>query len=89
MRYYWYYQEVNMPCYVVINGKKQETDEDIFDQMVEALHQSNNPRNPPTPAMLTRGKADGTYDKRPLDPKYFSKYYQKKLTTPFTCPDCG
>ena len=28
-----------MPCYLLIDGKKQEIDEDIFDQMVEALHQ--------------------------------------------------
>ena len=27
-----------MPCYLVIDGKKQKMDEDIFDQMVEALH---------------------------------------------------
>ena len=27
-----------MPCYLVIDGKKQEMDEDIFDQMVEALN---------------------------------------------------
>ena len=74
---------------MVINGKKQEMDEDIFDQMVEALRQSNNPHNALTPAMSTRWKADGTYDKRPVDPKYFAKYYQKKLTTPVTSPDCG
>ena len=37
-----------MPCYVVINGMKQEMDEDIFDQMVEALHHSSNPHNSPT-----------------------------------------
>ena len=65
---------------------KQEMDEDLFDQMAEALHQSSNPQNPPT---STRWKPDGTYDKKPLDPNYFSKYYQKKLSTPFTCPDCG
>jgi len=37
-----------MPCYVVIAGMKQEMDEDIFDEMVEALHQSHNPHNSPT-----------------------------------------
>jgi hypothetical protein len=31
-----------------INGMKQEMDEDLFDQMAEALHQSSNPQNPPT-----------------------------------------
>ena len=80
---------------MVIDGKKQEMDEDVFDQMVEALHQSNNSHNPPTTtstrwkppeAILTtsrsRYKPDGTYDKKPLDPNYFSKYYQKKLSTP-------
>jgi hypothetical protein len=72
-----------------INGMKQEMDEDLFDQMAEALHQSSNPHNDPPTATSTRWKTDGTYDKRPLDPDYFSKYYQRKLSTPFTCLDCG
>ena len=37
----------------------------------------------------TRWKPDWTYDSKPLDPKCFSKYYQKKISTPFKCPDCG
>ena len=92
-----------MPCYMYINGMKQEMDEDLFDEMAEALHQSVNPHNDPPTATSTRWdvvepfpttlssrrKPDGTYDKKPLDPKYFSKYYQQKLTTPFKCPDCG
>ena len=77
-----------MPCYMYINGMKQEMDEDLFDEMAEALHQSDNIHNLPT-TTSTRRKPDGTYDKKPLDPKYFSKYYQQKLTTSFTCPDCG
>ena len=77
-----------MPCYMYINGMKQEMDEDLFDEMAQALHQSDNIHNPPT-TTSTRWKPDGTYDKRPLDPEYFSKYYQKKLSTPFTCPECG
>ena len=32
-----------MPCYMYINGMKQEMDEDLFDQMAAALHQSSNP----------------------------------------------
>ena len=39
-----------MPCFLVIDGKKQEMDEGIFDQVVEALlqkqpknHQSKHP----------------------------------------------
>ena len=67
--------------------RKQEMDEDIFDQMVEALHQPTI-QEPPMPTS-TRWQPDGTYDKKPNDPNYFSKYYQKKLSTPFTCPDCG
>ena len=76
-----------MPCYLVIDGKKQEMDEDIFDQIVEAL----NPETVQEPPIQTstRWKPDGTYDSKPLDPEYFSKYYQKKLSTPFKCPDCG
>ena len=37
-----------MPCYMYINGMKQEMDEDLFDEMAEALHQSSNLHNPPT-----------------------------------------
>ena len=37
-----------MPCYLYIEGKKQEMDEDIFDQMVEALHQPSTPKTTPT-----------------------------------------
>jgi hypothetical protein len=76
-----------MPCYLVIDGMKQEMEEDIFDQMVETLHQPDIP-DPPLQTS-TRWKPDGTYDKKPNDPQYFQKYYQKKLSTPFTCPDCG
>ena len=65
-----------MPCYLVIDGKKQEMDEDIFDQMVQALHPET-VQEPPIPTS-TRWQPDGTYDKKPNDPKYFSKYYQKK-----------
>ena len=32
-----------MPYYMYINGMKQEMDEDLFDQMAAALHQSSNP----------------------------------------------
>ena len=90
-----------MPCYLYIDGKKQEMDENIFDQMAEALHQPTTPKNTPTAnsrwkqpeALLTtsrsRYKPDGTYDKRPLDEDYFKIYYQKKLKIPFKCPDCG
>ena len=76
-----------MPCYLVIDGKKQEMDEDIFDQMVEALNPET-VQEPPIQAS-TRWKPDGTYDRKPLDPEYFSKCYQKKLSTPFKCADCG
>ena len=71
-----------MTCYMVIDGIKQEVDEDLFDQMAEALH------NPPT-TTSTRWQPDGTYNKKPLDPEYFNKYYQRKLSTSFKCPDCG
>ena len=77
-----------MTCYMYIDGHKQEIDEDIFDQMVEALH--NPPTlNQPTTTTSTRWKPDGTYNKKPLDPEYFTKYYHNKLSTPFKCPDCG
>ena len=77
------FRNKKMTCYLYIDGMRQEIDEDVFDQMAQTLHQSNNTHNIHTTA------PDGTYDKKPLDPKYVQKYYQKKLTTPFTCPNCG
>ena len=65
-----------MPCYMDIDGNKQGMDEDVFDQMVEALHQSQTPPNPPT-SQSTRWQPDGTYNKKTLDPNYFTKYYHK------------
>ena len=77
-----------MPCYMFVNGMKQEMDEDIFDQMVEELHQVEL-SNPPIPETINRHRPDGTYDKRPLDPNYFNKYYKNNLKKPYQCPDCG
>ena len=51
-------------------------DEEIFDQMVQALQQLT-VHKPPMPTS-TRWQPDGTYDKKPNDPNYFSKHYQKK-----------
>ena len=65
-----------------MDGIKQEMDEDVFDRMVEALHQPTTPNNTPT----TNSR---TYDKKPLDPDYFKNYFQKNLKQPFKCPDCG
>ena len=59
-----------------INGMKQEMDEDLFDQMAEALHQSSNPQNPPA-TTSTRWKPDGTYDKKPLDPNFFQSIIKR------------
>ena len=50
--------KILMPCYLVIDGKKQEMDEDIFDQMVEALHQPTTPNNTPR-ANQSRWKQPG------------------------------
>lgn len=41
------------------------------------------------PRKHTRWNPNEAYDTKPLDPDYFKKYYQNKLKTPFTCPDCG
>ena len=81
-----------MPCYFVMDGKKQEMDEEVFDQMMYDLHQiksQNETPTAPTNNKHTRWNEDGTHNKKPLDPDYFHKYYQKHLKTPFTCPDCG
>ena len=61
-----------MTCFMYIDGKKQEMNEDIFDQMVEALNPET-VQDPPNPSIH----------------KMVNKYYQKKLSTPFQCPDCG
>ena len=50
-------------------------DEDIFDQMVEAL----NPETVQEPPIQTstRWKPDGTYDSKPLDPNIFQNTIKK------------
>ena len=58
---------------MVVDGIKHEMDEELFDQMAEALHNPKAPNN--TPTNNPRIKPDGTYDKKPLDPNYFRKYY--------------
>ena len=71
-----------------MGGIKQEMDEDWFDQMLEALHNPPQINEQPT-TTPTRWQPNGTYNKKPLDPNYFNKYYHNKLATPFKCPDCG
>ena len=71
-----------MPCYLVIDGKEREMDEDIFNQMVEAL----NPETVQEPPMQTstRWQPDGTNGKQPEDPTIFSKYIlSKEIISPF------
>ena len=75
-----------MTCYMVINGIKQEMDEDEFDEMVEVLHQPISYEQTP---QRTRRRGDGTYDGKPLDPNYFQNCYRNNLPKPFKCPDCG
>ena len=55
---------------------KQEMDENGLDQMAEALQQSTPAHNPPPP-QSNRWQTDGTCNKKPLDPEYFTQYYQK------------
>ena len=75
-----------MTCFMFRDGIKQEIEEDVFDKMVELLHQSEKEEQP---ERFNRFRDDGTYDKRPNDPNYFSNYYRTKLSKPFQCPDCG
>ena len=70
-----------MSCFLVMDGIKQEIDEDLFEQMSEELHRPK--------TQNSRWKPDGTYDKKPLDPDYFKNYFQANLKTPIECPDCG
>ena len=79
-----------MSCYMVINGNMEEMDENLFDQMSEALHQPFHEKHvKDEPTQINMLKEDGTYDTKPLDQDYFKKYYRKFLKTPFRCPDCG
>lgn len=78
-----------MPCYFVMNGKKQEMDEDIFDDMLQELHQSNPVIPQHCNSKSSRWNCDGTYNSKPLDPNYFNNYYREKLAKPIKCPDCG
>ena len=66
---------------MVMDGIKQEIDDDLFEQMSEELHRPK--------TLNSRWKPDGTYDKTPLDPDYFKNYFQANLKTPIKCPDCG
>ena len=72
-----------MPYYMPIDGSLQEVNDNIFDAMVQALHQETAP-----PAKKGRINPDGSCNKRPLDEDYLKNNYQDNLTTPFTCPDC-
>ena len=36
-----------MPCFVVVDGMKQEMDEDLFDVMAHAIHQPVIEEKPP------------------------------------------
>lgn len=65
----------------------QEMDEDVFDQMVQALQQVE--LKTPIPEKPNRYRPDGTGDNSPLDPDYFKKYCQQNLKKLFRCPDCG
>ena len=61
-----------MPCYLVIYGKKQEMDEDIFDQMVEALNPETDPRTP-NPNLYKMETGWNLWQANPLRPKLFFK----------------
>ena len=65
-----------------IDGIKQEMDEDLFDQMAEALHQSSNPQNPPT-TTSTRWKPDGNLQQETIRPQLCFKVLSKEIINPF------
>jgi hypothetical protein len=76
-----------MPFYLIIDGKKQERDEDIFDQMVESLNQPTvqepHSQHPPD------GDLTGLMTANRWTPNVFLNTINKKISTPFKCPDCG
>ena len=74
-----------MPCFMVVDGIKSEMDEDLFDRLSNEM--SDTQQEPITP-IHNRWKEDGTYDKKPLDPQYFKKYYETKLKQSYQCPVC-
>ena len=67
-----------------IDGIKQEMDEDIFDQMVEAL----NPETVQQPPIQTstRWRPDGTYDKKTLRPRLFQQILSKEFIKTIPMP---
>ena len=56
-----------MRCFMYVDGKKRKMDEDIFDQMGEALHQPQS--QTPQSSVPQEGNLieDGTHDKTPLN----------------------
>ena len=96
------YKIVDMP-FMFIDGQKMRIDNDIFDTMSQLVQDEittsseeeqaggllNSNYVGVEPNRPSRWRDDGTYDKKPLDPNYFKKYYQNHLKQPFTCPDCG
>ena len=70
-----------MPGYSGIDGQKWETEEDIFDQMVEMLRLFDTTNEPPL-ASNSHCKPNNTYNKKPLDPDYFSKCDKTTFSNP-------
>ena len=75
--------------FMVIDGHKMKIDDNTFDTMSQLVQDELQTSSEEQPTKKSRWRDDGTYDNRPLDPDYFKRYYQNKLKTPMTCPDCG
>ena len=75
--------------YTVVDGCKMKIDNSTFNSMSQIVQDEIQSSSEEEPKKTSRWNTDGTYDNKPLDPDYFKKYYQNKLKTPFTCPDCG
>lgn len=79
-----------MPSFMVIDDMTMEITDEMFSQISRELH--NEPSKPEKKNISfhsPRRKADGTYDKKPLNENYFKEYYHNNLKEPFQCPDCG
>ena len=84
---------------MVIDDMTMEITDEMFSQISRELH--NEPSKPEKKNRFKqdgienisfhspRRKADGTYDKKPLNDNYFKEYYHNNLKEPFQCPDCG
>ena len=68
---------------MVTHGIKSPMDDDLFDRLASEV---SDEQNEPVTPIHTRWNEDGTYNSKPLDPKYFRTYFQKTCEATFSMP---